>query len=224
VGHYIQCKREESLLLSERHCSIPISIYDEKRREKMNDKPKDRTTMWMSIVAFVLVLMIAYVLGAMIFMIFAGYSITPIVFYLLSLVFLAIVLRWIMREKRGYKPKDRTTMWMSIVALILVLISTLGVMIYVIVTGEDGIGALFCLLCLVFLAVALHWKTVGGVFFVLLGLLFVYSGVRDVISGSYDTLLEQIYLVWVALLPFIAGLLFLAIWRRRKAKLLAGSD
>jgi hypothetical protein len=51
---------------------------------------------------------------------------------------------------------------------------------------------------------------------VLLGLLFVYTGVRDIISGSYDTLLEQVSFVWVALLPFIAGLLFLAIWRKRR--------
>jgi len=191
----------------------------------MNDKPKDRTTMWMSIIALILVLMIAYVLGAMIYVIVTGGSIIRILFYPLSLVFLAIVLRWIMREKRDYKPKDRTKVRMSIVALILVLISTLGVMIYVMVTGEDGIGALFCLLCLVFLAVALHWKAVGGAFFVLLGLLFVYSGVRDIISGSYDTLLEKIYLVWVALLPFIAGLLFLAIWRKtRKLKVPTSSD
>lgn len=124
------------------------------------------------------------------------------------------------------KQKDRTTMWMSIIALILVLISTLGVMIYITVTVEDGIGALFCLLCLVFLAVALHWKVLGGSFIVLLGLLFIYLEVTNIITGSYEALSDEIFgFVWGGLLPVIAGLLFLAIWRRkRKAKVSTKSD
>ncbi len=194
----------------------------------MNDKPKDRITMWMSIIAFILVLMIAFALGVLIYMIVTGDSIIPIVLYLLYSVFLAIVLLWIRREKRNYKPKDRTTMKMSIIALILVLISALEVLIYIeVITGSrDGIGALFSLLCLVFLAIALRWKAVGGVFFVIIGLFFVYAGVIDIITGSFDTLIEQIFVhVLTGLLPLIAGLLFLAIWRRKRiAKVLTSSD
>jgi hypothetical protein len=192
----------------------------------MNDKPKDRTTMWMSIIALILVVMMAYVLGAMIYVIVIGGSIIRILFYLLSLVFLTIILRWIMREKRDYKPKDRTTMWMSLIALILVLLSTLGVMIYVTVTVEDGIGALFCLLSLVFLTVALHWKVVGGSIFVIIGLFGVFLGVINIITGSYDTLLELILnlLVLIGLLPLIVGLLFLAIWRKERKAIVPASS
>jgi hypothetical protein len=193
----------------------------------MNDKPKDRTTMWMSIIALILVLMSAYFLGVMIYKILTNGYIMQIVVYPFYLVFIAIILQWIMRKKRTYKPKDRTKM-MSIIALILVIISGCLVgMICMIVTREDGIGALLCFLCLACLAFALHWKAVGGVFFVILGLLGVYTGVRDIITGSYETLLEQIliYLVWVGLMPLFIGLLFLAIWRKeRKAKVPISSD
>ncbi len=126
------------------------------------------------------------------------------------------------------KPKDRTTRWMSIIAIILVLISALGVLIFVLVTPDGGIGVLFCLLCLIFLAIALRWKAVGGVFFVIIGLFFVYIEVTNIITGNYEngTLFGEIFgLVWLGLLPFIAGLLFLAIWRRtRIAKVPASSD
>jgi len=63
-------------------------------------------------------------------------------------------------------------------------------------------------------------------FFVILGLFGVYTGVRDIITGSYETLFEQIliHLVWLGLMPLILGLLFLAIWRRRKAKVPASRD
>jgi hypothetical protein len=190
----------------------------------MNDKPKDRTTMWMSIIAIILALMIAFTLGVEIHKIVTDYHTIFIVGLLLYLVFIAIVLRWIMREKRTYKPKDRTTMRMSIIAIILVLIITLRVQITLIVIGGGGIGGVFILLCLAFLGVALHWKAVGGVFFMIMGLLVVYSEVEDIIQGSYETFSEVIFGFVEGLLPLIIGLLFLAIWRRRKAKVPTGSD
>ncbi|UCC38763.1 MAG: hypothetical protein JSV96_13195 [Candidatus Aminicenantes bacterium] len=192
----------------------------------MNDKPKDRTTMWMSIIALFLVLMIAFVLGVGIHMIVTGYYTTPIVGFLLGSVLLAIVLRWIMREKRNYKPKDRTIIRMSIIALFLVLISGLVKHIEYITGYRDGTGV-FSLLCLVLLTIALYWKAVGGVFFVITGLFMAYAGVRDIITGSYETLLEQIliHLVWFGLMPVIVGLLFLAIWRKtRKPEVPTSSD
>jgi len=191
----------------------------------MNDKPKDRTTMWMSIIAIILVMMIAFTLGVVIHMIVTNYYTTPMVGFLLAAVFFAVVLLWIMREKRTYKPKDRTTMWMSIIAIILVMISCLVEHVEYITGYRDG-TAPFSLICLVFLTIALYWKAVGVVFFVILGLFGVYTGVRDIITGSYETLFEQIliHLVWLGLMPLILGLLFLAIWRRRKAKVPASRD
>ena len=192
----------------------------------MNDKPKDRTKKWMKIIAFNLGPLIVFALGALIYVIVTGDYIGPIVFSLLCLVFLAIALRMIMREKRDYKPKDRTTMRMSIIALILVLISALGVVRYVAVTGGDGMGGVFSLLCLVSLAIALRWKAVGGVFFVLIGLLFVYFGVDNIITYGIESLIEEIfYFVCGGLLLIIVGLLFLAVWRRkREAKVPTSSD
>jgi len=192
----------------------------------MNDKPKDRTTMWMSIIALILVLMIVFALGVAIYTIVTTDYIVPVVLYFLFSVFLAIVLRWIMKEKRTYKPKDRTTMWMSIIAFIVVLISGLVLHIDYIMSYTGGRG-IFSLICLVLLAVALHWKAVGGVFFVIIGLLLTYGGVRAIITGSYDASLEQmlIHLVWMGLIPIIVGLLFLAIWRKtRKLKVPTSSD
>ena len=154
----------------------------------MNDKPKDRITMWMSIIAYILVLMIAFALGVMMIVTFD--DIGPIV-YLLYPLFLVIVLRWIMREKRNYKPKDRTTMRMSIIALVLVLISALGVMIYSIVTGDrEATGAVFALLFLVFLAIALHHlrhKMSKGWFAFFLGLFsfFLYMFIGESFSDYY---------------------------------------
>ncbi|NIO50012.1 MAG: hypothetical protein GTN73_11370 [Candidatus Aminicenantes bacterium] len=123
------------------------------------------------------------------------------------------------------KPKDRTTMWMSIIAIILVLINALGNLIYRIVTGEGVIAALIYL-CLVFLFIALRREAVAGFFFSIFGLLvIVFVGVH-VFTGEYETLSYEIFsLVWVGLIPLIAGLLFLAVWRRRrKTKVPASSD
>jgi hypothetical protein len=124
------------------------------------------------------------------------------------------------------KPKDRTTKWMSIIAIILVLISALGNLIYGIVTGEDGIGARFFYLCLVFLVIVLRRKAVAGVFFLILGLLVIIFVGTAVFTGEYESLLDEILgLVWYGLIPLFAGLLFLAIWRRRrKAKFPTSSD
>ena len=194
------------------------------RRGKMNDKPKDRIAMWMSIIAYILVLMIVIALGVLIYAIVTGANIETVVLYLLYSVFLAIVLRWIMREKRNYKPKDRTTMRMSIIAIILALISALGVMIYSIVTWGYIGTVVFCLLCLVFLAIALRWKAVGGAFFVIIGLFFIFVDETDIITYGIVSLLADIF-VLTGLLPLIAGLLFLAIWRRtRIAKVPTSSD
>ena len=191
----------------------------------MNDIPKDRTTIWMSIIAIILVLMIATHLGVLIHMIVTDYYTTPIVGCLFYSVLLAIVLRWIMREKRAYRPEDRTTMRMSLIAIILVLIG--GFVQYIdYIAGYIENRGLISTTYLVFLAVALYWKAVGAVFFMIIGLLGVYTGVRDIITGSYETLFEQIlvHLVWVGLMPLILGLLFFAIWRRRKAKVPTGGS
>jgi hypothetical protein len=124
------------------------------------------------------------------------------------------------------KPKDRTTKRMNIIAIILVLINALGNLIYGIVTGEDGIGARFLYLCLVFLVIALRRKAVAGFFFLIFGLLVIIFVGLNVFTGEYESLLDEILgLVWFGLMPLIAGLLFLAIWRRtRKPKVLTSSD
>jgi membrane-bound ClpP family serine protease len=130
------------------------------------------------------------------------------------------------RGKMNDKPKDRIAMWMSIIAYILVLmiVIALGVLIYAIVTGANIETVVFCLLCLVFLAIALRWKAVGGVFFVIIGLFFVFVDVTDIITYGIVSLLADIF-VLTGLLPLIAGLLFLAIWRRtRIAKVPTSSD
>ena len=41
------------------------------------------------------------------------------------------------------KPRDRTTKWMSIIAIVLVLLNALGNLIYRIITGEDGMGVVY---------------------------------------------------------------------------------
>jgi hypothetical protein len=122
------------------------------------------------------------------------------------------------------KPKDRTSNRMNIIAIILVLIQALGNLIYGIVTGADDIAARLPYLCLVILFIALRRKAVAGFFFLVFGLLaiiFVALG-----AGEYESLLDRILgLVWFGLIPLIAGLLFLAIWRRRrKAKVPTSSD
>ena len=123
------------------------------------------------------------------------------------------------------KPKDRTTKWMNIIAIILLLINALGNLIYRIVTGEDVIAALIYL-CLVFLFIALRREAVAGVFFSIFGLLVIIFVAVQVFTGEYETLSYEIFsLVWIGLIPLIAGLLFLAIWRRRrKAKVPTSSD
>jgi len=123
------------------------------------------------------------------------------------------------------KPKDRTTEWMNIIAIILVLINALGNLIYRIVTGGGVIAALFYA-CLVFLVIALRRKAVAGFFFLIFGLLvIIFVGVH-VFTGEYESLRYEIFsLVWFGLIPLIAGLLFLAIWRRRReAKVPTSSD
>ena len=124
------------------------------------------------------------------------------------------------------KPKDRTTKRMNIIAIILVLIIALGNLIYGIVTGEDGIGARFLYLCLVFLVIALRREAVAGFFFLIFGLLVIIFVSLNVFTGEYDSLLNEILgLVWLGLMPLVAGLIFLAIWRRRrKAKVPTSSD
>ena len=124
------------------------------------------------------------------------------------------------------KPKDRTTKWMSIIAIILVLISALGNLIYGIITGADDIAARLPYLCLVILFIALRRKAVAGFFFLVFGLLaIIFVGVH-VFTGEYETLSYEIFsLVLHGLIPLIAGLLFLAVWRRRrKTKVPTSSD
>ena len=114
---------------------------------------------------------------------------------------------------------------MNIIAIILVLINALGNLIYRIVTGGGVIAALFYA-CLVFLVIALRRKAVAGFFFLIFGLLvIIFVGVH-VFTGEYESLRYEIFsLVWFGLIPLIAGLLFLAIWRRRReAKVPTSSD
>jgi len=136
---------------------------------------------------------------------------------------------WSLSRRRGRmndKPKDRTTKRMNIIAIILVLISALGNLIYGIVTGADDIAARLPYLCLVILVIALRRKAVAGFFFLIFGLLVIIFVGLGIFTGEYESLRYAIFsLVWIGLIPLIAGLLFLAIWRRRrKAKVPTSSD
>jgi len=124
------------------------------------------------------------------------------------------------------KPKDRTTKRMNIIAIILVLISALGNLIYGIVTGENGISARFLVLCVVLLVIALRREAVAGFFFLIFGLFGITFVGVGIFTGEYESLLDEILgLVWFGLMPLIAGLLFLAIWRKtREPKVLTSSD
>ena len=114
------------------------------------------------------------------------------------------------------KPKDRTTKRMNIIAIILVLINALGNLIYGLVTGAGGIAALLYP-CFVFLVIALRRKVVAGFFLLIFGLLVIIFVGLGVFTGEYESLRYAIFsLVWFGLIPLIAGLLFLAVWRRRK--------
>lgn len=116
------------------------------------------------------------------------------------------------------KPKHRTTKRMNIIAIILVLISAIRNLIYGIFTGEDGMGARFLYLFLVFLVIVLRREAVAGFFFSIFGLLVIIFVSLNVFTGEYESLLGEILrLVWFGLMPLIAGLLFLAIWRRKRA-------
>jgi hypothetical protein len=81
-----------------------------------------------------------------------------------------VVFRFFEGGKMNDKPKDRTTKRMNIIAIILVLISALGNLIYGIVTGENGISARFLVLCVVLLVTALRREAVAGFFFLIFGL------------------------------------------------------
>lgn len=124
------------------------------------------------------------------------------------------------------KLKDRTTKRMNIIAIILVLISAIRNLIYGIFTGEDGMGARFLYLFLVFLVIVLRREAVAGFFFSIFGLLVIIFVGLNIFSGEYESLLYEILrLVWFGLMPLIAGLLFLVIWRRRrKAKVPTSND
>lgn len=116
-------------------------------------------------------------------------------------------------------PKDRTTKWMSIIAIILLFINALGNLIYRIVVGENGVvGILY--LCLVFLVIALRRKAVAGFFFSIFGLLVIIFVGTAVFTGEYESLRYEIFsIIWFGLIPLTAGLLFLVIRRRiRKQK------
>ncbi len=124
------------------------------------------------------------------------------------------------------KPKDRTTKRMNILAIILVLIMAFGNLIYGIVTGADDIGARLPSLFLVILVIALRRKAFAGFFFLIFGLLAIILVGSGVFTGEYESLRYAIFsLVLYGLIPLIAGLLFLAVWRRRrKAKVPTSSD
>ena len=114
------------------------------------------------------------------------------------------------------KPKDRTKKRMNIIAIILVLIHALGNLIYTIVT-EEGIGfPLYA--CLVLFVLALRRKAVAGFYFLIFGLLVIIFVGLGVFTGEYESLHYAIFsLVLYGLIPLIAGLLFLAVWRRKKS-------
>jgi hypothetical protein len=122
------------------------------------------------------------------------------------------------------ETKDRATKRMNIIAIILVLINALGNLIYRIVTGEDGIIAALLYTCLVFLVILFSSKAVAGFFFLIFGLLvIIFLGIAF-FTGEYESLCDEIFsLVWFGLIPLISGLLFLAIWRRRRKVKVAAS-
>ncbi len=124
------------------------------------------------------------------------------------------------------KPKDRTTKRMNIIAIILVLIHAFGNLVYGIVTGEGGIGVRLLYLCLAFLVIAIRRKAFAGFFFLIFGLLIIIFVSTGVFTGEYETLRYAIFsLIWYGLIPLIAGLLFLAIWRKtRKLEVPTSSD
>lgn len=124
------------------------------------------------------------------------------------------------------KPKDRTTKRMNIIAIIMVLIHALGNLIYGIVVGEDDIAARLLYLCLVFLFIALRRKAVAGFYFLIFGFVVIIFVGLGIFSGEYESLRYAIFsLVWYGLIPLIAGLLFLAVWRKtRKPKAPTSSD
>jgi hypothetical protein len=115
------------------------------------------------------------------------------------------------------KPIERTTTWMNIIAIVLVMINPFGNLIYLLVKGEGGMVAALLYTCLVFLIIALRRKAIAGFFFLTFGLLVIVFVGLNVFSGEYKSLRYEIFsLVWLGLIPLIAGLLFLAIWRRRR--------
>ncbi len=115
---------------------------------------------------------------------------------------------------------------MNIIAIILVLINALGNLIYGIVTSEEGISVRILYLCLVFLVLALRREAVAGFYFLIFGLLVIVVLGLNVFTGESESLGYDIFsLVLNGLMPLIAGLLFLAIWRnRKKVKVPTSSD
>lgn len=114
-------------------------------------------------------------------------------------------------------PKDRTAERMNIIAVILVLISAFGNLIYGIVAGEGDIGARLIYICLVFLVLALRRAAVAGFFFLIFSLLAIIFVGTGVFSGEYEALLDEILrLVWYGLFLFIAAILFLLTWREKR--------
>jgi len=124
------------------------------------------------------------------------------------------------------KPKDRITMWMRIISPIMVLIAPLTVLFLLIFAPEETNGEGLIVFFFFFFILSFKWKAMAGILFVMIGLFFMYIGAKQLITGSYAALFDVISgFIVIGLLPFIGGLLFLAIWgRTRKAKALANSD
>ena len=124
------------------------------------------------------------------------------------------------------KPKDRIAMWMRIIAPIMVLIAPLTVLFLLIFAPEEINGEGLIVFFFFFFILSFKWKAMAGILFVMIGLFFMYIGAKQLITGSYAALFDVISgFIVLGLLPFIGGLLFLAIWRRaRKAKAPANSD
>jgi len=115
------------------------------------------------------------------------------------------------------KPKDRTSKWMNIVAIILVLINAFGPLIYGFTTGEFEDTVIWAFIFIIFLVIALRWKVVGGACFILFGLIAIVFGFINILSGHYENLTDEVAgLIWGGIMPFVAGFLFLIIWRRRR--------